>query len=99
MGSNILFLTETQTLENDFDQGYFQEHQLILHSDPNDKFKSLGLLKNPDINLFLERFDSMLFAEMTIPRDELPISVLCVYKKKKFTHNTVFQSFKLPYSF
>lgn len=65
MKSEIVCLTETQLcndlINNDL-QNCFENHQLILHNNP-DKFKSLAILKKSAVNVSFEKLDSVLYFE------------------------------------
>ena len=83
--SNIILLTETQLLYNQEPnmQNRFENHQLVMHNDPVDRFKSLAFLKENNISHSLLPYNGTLFAEFILPFKAFEkLSVLLTYRSK-----------------
>ena len=90
--SNLILLTETQvshTNESNIIQDQFSSHQLVMHNDPVDPFKSLAFFKRININHSATQYSGILFAEFHDPfnRNFEKISVLLLYRSNNSSNN------------
>lgn len=65
---SIILLSETQVIYNQEPsmQNQFENHQLVIHNDPIDCFKSWAFLKE-NISYFMLQYNSTLFKEFVVP--------------------------------
>ena len=65
---NVILLTETQVLYNQEPnmQNQFENHQVVMHNHPNDRFKSLVFLKENNILPSILEYSSTLFGDLNI---------------------------------
>ena len=75
-------------------QNQFENHQLVMHNDPSDCFKSLTFLKENNISHSILQFNSALFAEFIVQLVQgfekyllyLLIEVIMLMPKTSITH-------------
>ena len=67
-------------------QNQFENHQLVMHNDPIDRFKSLAFLKENNTSHSILQYNSTLFAEFIVPllQGFEKVSILLTYRRNNF---------------